>query len=158
MKREKIIQHIIEKGRAQMVKLSSEYLQIKNDLPIANNLLQYKSLLERYNKIADSLFTAKEKLNEEIGKVKEIIFLYDAVTSKQIDFLDSLNLPQGFIVALNSLVESMEKVDADFSNKCLAYVFKNPTPIRDIQFSEVTHGLIKHLRENAPALENGTSE
>jgi len=146
--RNRVVDHLIEKGREELKNFSGDYLKLKNDAEIAKSLLQYKALADKYNELSESLIFAKEKSSEEVQKVAEVGLIYEVITSSQLDFLQRLEIPSDFIHAINDFVSKIEQVDSEFAEKCMENMFSQNASIKSPEFSEVTHGLIKHIREH----------
>ena len=156
-KRKELINYLIAQGEEGIANLSKKYLKIKNDLPIAQSLLSYKPLIEKYNELTDSSEVIRKRLNEDITKVEEVILIYEIITKSEIDYLKNINLPDKYVEAVNNLVSGMEKIEDKFADKLLENYFSNGKSSRIYNFnvSEVVHGLLKHVKQKEIAEENG---
>lgn len=148
-KKNEIINCLISKGEEEIENLSKRYLELKNDLPIARSLLSYKPLIEKYNELTDSFGVIRERLNNDITKIDEILLIYEVITKSEIDYLKNINLPDKYIEAINNLVYEMEKVEDKFADRILENYYSNEKSSRvsDFSVSEVVHDLIKHVKK-----------
>ena len=139
--------YLIEKGKEKLEDLSGEYQEIENDLAIASRIFAYREFVEKANQMADSLFSVRKRLLEDLTKIEEIIVLYDIITKKQIDFLSDAAVPESYVGALNKLVSQIEEIDEEFSKRLLKAVFSEgiSSQIMNIRFSKVTHDLVSHI-------------
>ncbi|MDO8516990.1 MAG: hypothetical protein Q7S33_02590 [Nanoarchaeota archaeon] len=149
-----LVKTLMSKGEERLGLLSKRYLEIKNDIPLAQSMLSYSSLAESCNELMDSFEVIRERLIEETTKIQEIINTYEIVTTRQADFLKDMDLPKPFLDVIGRFVEGIEKVDQEFSEKVLANTFRTRAYITQPTLDEVTHSLVREIREK----EKGKSE
>lgn len=156
-KKSKLVNYLMAQGEEEIRSLSRRYLEIKNDLTIAQNLFSYKPLIEKYNQLTDSFEVIRKRLNGDIIKVDEVLLIYELITKSEIDCLRNINLPDKYIEAVNNLISGMEKIDEKFADRLLENYFGNgkSSKFHDFSLNEVVHGLLRHIKQKEKVGQNG---
>ncbi|MBR9706345.1 hypothetical protein GOV14_04890 [Candidatus Pacearchaeota archaeon] len=142
-----VVKNLKREGERELTRLSKEFLEIQNDLPLAQRLLGYEAVIDTHNDLADCFYTLKQSLDTDIQKIDKVVLLYDKISSAEIMALQSVHIPEQYIAAVNRLVEGIQKVDSEFTQKCLEKGFSPSTlnSLDEVEFNGVIPELIRHV-------------
>ncbi|MDP2628426.1 MAG: hypothetical protein Q8P15_00835 [Nanoarchaeota archaeon] len=152
--RKKVSMHLIAEGEKRLRELSEKFLKTRENIRISREFSSYEVFVEKYNQVAESLGVVREKLDEDISKIKGVLMVYEIISRPEIKYLREINIPERYIDAINELVLGIEKIDEQFSDKVLREFLsgRKSKKVNDVALGEIVPELVAYVRENG----NGT--
>ncbi len=139
---------LIKKGEERLKELCKEYLMIDNDEKALKRFHETSSdILRKHEDLADSYLELTQNIARQACAAQRVINTYHVVTENEIALLEMLELPEGYVKAVNELASRIEEIDRAFAKRLLEAFVKGGNAVKDVNLETIISGLVKKARQ-----------